>query len=65
MKLRSLCQAIESTKYLSEGGGSCLFGTPFEVHEIDAHSPLPIRLLNNDYIHQLVRVVYFSNETYF
>ena len=38
---------------------------PIEVREIDAHSPLPISLLDHDYVRQPVEVVYFSNEICF
>ena len=46
-------------------GVAVFWARPVEVREIDAHSPLPISLLNHDYIRKPFEVVYFSNETYF
>ena len=65
MKFRSSCLAVESTKVSIQGRVAVFRARPVEIREIDAHSPLPISLLNHDYVRQLVEVVYFSNEICF
>ena len=65
MKLRSSCLAVESTKVSIQGRVAIFWARPVEIREIDAHSPLPISLLDHGYDRQLVEVVYFSNEISF
>ena len=58
------CRRVYQSIYLREG--IVVFqARPVKVREIDAHSPLPISLLDHDYVFQLVGVVYFTNEIYF